>query len=81
MTVSSGLLTDVQSAFVPGVHVLHGVLCQYRDLSDCRCADQENATSLSVPARFLQVSENYNSSRACSVSAQHCTVIPELICS
>lgn len=55
--VSSPLFTDFQSEVVPGVHMLHCVFCQYRDLSDCRCADQENSTSLCVSARFLQVSK------------------------
>lgn len=56
--VPSPLLTDFQSEVVPGVHVLHCVFCQYRNLSDCRCADQENSTSLCVSARLLQVSKD-----------------------
>lgn len=35
--------------------MLHRVFRQYRDLSDLRRADQENSTSLCLPARFLQV--------------------------
>lgn len=54
--MSSPLLTDLQSEVIPGVHVLHCVFRQYRDLSDLRCADQENSTSLCVPARLFQVS-------------------------
>lgn len=50
------LLTDLQPKVVPGVYVLHRVFCQHRDLSDLRCADQEDPTSFCVPARFLQVS-------------------------
>lgn len=48
-------ITDLQSEVVPGIHMLHSVLCQYRDLSNLRCADQEDSPSLCVPARILQV--------------------------
>lgn len=37
--------------------MLHCVLRQHRDLSDLRCADQENSTSLCVSARLIQVRE------------------------
>lgn len=56
--MSPPVLADVQSEVVPGVYVLHCVFRQYRDLPDLRCADQENSTSLCVPARLLQVSED-----------------------
>lgn len=61
--MSSHLLTDFQSKVVPGVYMLHCVFRQYRDLSDLRCADQENSTSLCVPARLLQVSKDPSKTR------------------
>ena len=55
--MSSPLLPDIHSEVVPGVYVLHSVFCQYRNLPDLRRADQENPTSICVPARLLQVSK------------------------
>lgn len=46
---------DLQPEVVPGVHVLHCVFRQYRDLSDLRRADQENSPPLCVPTRLIPV--------------------------
>lgn len=53
--LTSCVPADLQPEVVPGIHVLHCVFRQYRDLSDLRRANQENSPPLCVPARLVTV--------------------------
>lgn len=64
--------------------MLHRLFCQHRDLSDLRRADQENSTSLGVPARLFQVSEEepsltYSSASVVCVTGTRVMLHPQLL--